>query len=316
MLKLAATLTNYLGRVQTGQSSLLETVNRTQQEQQRLKKEAEAGMQLMDQATKDFLQSRAETQQKSVLADVEHWRERLVQMGCSLSKTATQTYETLFTTVVGALRLAKQAPNNNQFAIAAHAIDTLQKPRKKPCKLLYAVPPGMGKSRISSVLTFLAPVLNVTRVVYYFSHPQLQGIDEQALTQLRQVVDTVTIETRCVTDKGTTIEAGSDTLVVIDEADHIVVDLSTTVRAQMAVGLTATAASDDVFTQYISILGWVVKDSKIATDLDAATPYDAIESLDKFLAATQGQPRLIYGNDSTLEELRTALDDGHSLKVN
>ena len=90
-----------------------------------------------------------------------------------------------------------QAPNNNQYAIAAHAASLVSKRTKT--RQLYSVPPGMGKSRVASTLVYLCKLMDgISRVCYFFSHPQLQNVDEQALAKLRNVLGPVVVETSCV----------------------------------------------------------------------------------------------------------------------
>ena len=141
----------------------------------------------------------------------------------------------------------------------------------------------MGKSRIASTLIYLCSLLDkITRIHYYYSHPKLQNVDELALRALRETLANVDVQTSCIEDSDTTVRHDDNTLVILDEADNIIVDKGTTFDARNVVGLTATAEDDKIFTQALKHGSWAVQDSKIDCDLS----YNSIASLDAFLKAT------------------------------
>ena len=236
--------------------------------------------------------SQAEGQQAVILSDADTWQRRLELMGVRLSRKWMQSFDEHAPLVKQLMASVGQAPNNNQYAIAAHAASLVSKRTKT--RQLYSVPPGMGKSRVASTLMYLCTLMDgITKVCYYYSHPRLQNVDEEALEKLRTILLGVDVTTECVDDKKTTIAAANDTLVILDEADDIIVDKQTKIVAQNVVGLTATAVDDAILGHYFKKAGWALTDSKIDCDLE----YYYIESLEAFLQATRGLPRLVFGDE-------------------
>ena len=201
--------------------------------------------------------------------------------------------------VMGRVQLA---PNNNQFAIAAHA--SYHVGLRGRTKLLYSVPPGMGKSRVASTLMYLCQNLErIKHIRYYYTHRKLQNVDSQALQELKIVMPGVELSTQCIEAGHETIAAGNDTLVILDEADDIIVDKDTAIEAHNVVGLTATASSDAIFKGQIASLKWEVVDSKIPSQLNESCPYEKAESVKDFMVATAGRPRLVFGDEEVRKQL-------------
>ena len=93
-----------------------------------------------------------------------------------------------------------------------------------------------------------------------------------------------------IKEKAQTIAEEDTTLVILDEADNIVLDKRTNIEATNVIGLTATASNDlkTIEGQFSSDFGWEVIDSMIASELDCPTPYESISSVEEFFKATEG----------------------------
>lgn len=262
-----------------------------QQEQARLKA-----------ASADLFEGVEEARRMAVLEDVGDWQERLATMKVQMSKSHVKQCSKKLDLVKEVMGRVQLAPNNNQFAIAAHA--SYHVGLRGRTKLLYSVPPGMGKSRVASTLMYLCQNLErIKHIRYYYTHRKLQNVDSQALQELKIVMPGVELSTQCVEARHETIAAGNDTLVILDEADDIIVDKDTAIEAHNVVGLTATASSDAIFKGQIASLKWEVVDSKIPSQLNESCPYEKAESVKDFMVATAGRPRLVFGDEDVRKQL-------------
>ena len=141
-----------------------------------------------------------------------------------------------------------------------------------------------------------------TSIKYYFTHAALQYLERELLKRLELFLE-MKIETICV-KPGTVVLGDDKCLVLMDEADDIIIDQLKDINAKHVVGLTATATKgfENIESSYVRKLGFAIVESKIDSAL--YTKYDTVNSVAEFLNVSVSQPKLIFGNDATEAELK------------
>ena len=140
-------------------------------------------------------------------------------------------------------RDADVSPNNNQFACAVYIAETL-KPNTKEKKIMLTMPPGEGKSRITVALLYLMLKKHVTSFTLLFSHEAIMRADQISLCRL-QTHWGMDIRYE-VYEKDKEILARKNEVLIMDEADYLVLDMSykPDSKFKYVVGLTATPLSN------------------------------------------------------------------------
>ena len=167
----------------------------------------------------------------------------------------------------------------------------------------------MGKSRIAAtVIYLLKSQKKFATVRYYFTHPALENLEKRVLDVLKAYLSGIEISTHCVDPNTCMIEANDQTLVILDEADAILVDQLVDVKAKFVVGLTATALTgndnDNWEDYYVKPpLRVEVIDSNIATVLNSNSCYEDVDTVESYLKLSSEQAKLIYGDEKVKAEL-------------
>ena len=112
-------------------------------------------------------------------------------------------------------------PNNNQLAVALEAVRKINSKKRQ----LWQIAPGQGKSRvivtICAILNRIDPNLN--EVFICFPSSILLKADQHIYSELNTAMPNLRI--KCTTDIGeVTTKATESTLVILDEADQILLD--------------------------------------------------------------------------------------------
>lgn len=157
--------------------------------------------------------------------------------------------------------------NNNQLGVVMHAADSVEKGQMR---LVYTIPAGQGKSRVIvgliAALCQGKPKANKLHFKVVYNHELQMKDDEQ---KIRRVCQANMIEVECVTaarDMSLTNGSKSNTVVIIDEVDAVILDKSVRLAKHVRyVGLTATAKEEFLLTEtsLFEHLGFKIVDSGI-----------------------------------------------------
>lgn len=163
------------------------------------------------------------------------------------------------------------------------------------------MPPGTGKSRvIAAIIYLLGSTFEKFRVL--FSHPELKRLEMEKLQKVADV-NGVEIEGLIGTDKDAGVVDG-ETLLIIDEADSLLVDSLIFLDAANCVALTATALPLKLnieITYLLKTLGFTFYSSGIQSELELVEDLPDMDIWD-FLRDLS-RPKLIFGGSELLEEI-------------
>ena len=105
-------------------------------------------------------------------------------------------------------------------------------------------------------------------------------------------------------EPGTVVLDDDKCLVLMDKADDIITDQLKNINVNHVVGLTATVTKgfENIKSSFVRKLGFAIVESKIDSAL--YTKYDTVNSVAEFLNVSVSQPKLVFGNDATVAELK------------
>ena len=199
-------------------------------------------------------------------------------------------------------RDADMQPNNNQFACAVYIAENLKSTAKEK-KIMLTMPPGEGKSRITVALLYLMLKKSFTRFTLLFSHEAIMKADQISLQRLQKHWG---LDIRYkVYEKDEEIPARQNDVLIMDEADYLILDKSymPDKKFKFIVGLTATSLSnkDGAEEMLLKNQNYRICDSKVQASFD---PRDSLElcTADEFLRMSSQAAKLVYTRDVTQVE--------------
>ena len=178
--------------------------------------------------------------QPHILRDDTTFFDRVRNIGLTLTPVDHQKYGKHQSDCNIKAEEAEFMPNNNQFGCAVFIAEHL-KATAKENKILFTMPPGEGKSRITVALLYLMMKKNVTYFTLLFSHEAIMKADQDKLERLETQWGLDIRYEVYAADKE--ISARTNEMLIIDEADYLLLDkqLQPDKKFKYIVGLTATA---------------------------------------------------------------------------
>lgn len=175
--------------------------------------------------------------------------------------------------------------------------------------MLLSVPSGKGKSRIIAAIIALQAEFNDRQhFTIVYSSRLLMSANEKRYKQLAITLGKP-IE-QIVFDPSVPLQEqlDGDSYVLIDEADHILLDKLATLDNSHVVGLSATPATANLAmeTAYLSKHGFETVDSKIAGYIYPNTSVKSV-TIHQFMHDSEGMARLVYAREAAEASFRLAV---------
>lgn len=158
--------------------------------------------------------------------------------------------------------------NNNQYGCAVAAIC---EPNRK--RTILGIPSGKGKSRvIAAIIALKTDFTSTKNFTIVYSSEILKNVDWDKI-QLLSILLGKNVTIRQVTfDSRTPLfeQVHSDSFVLLDEADTILLDHAATLPNKQVIGLSATVMTPElqVENEFLERCNFVFKDSKIPGYID------------------------------------------------
>ena len=184
--------------------------------------------------------------------------------------------------------------NNTQKAVALACFELL---RGKRARVIVEMPPSSGKSRVIAAIVSMAAMLGkFARIKLVFSSQFLLDYEWAEYDRLSRVYNLgQLIEIVCL-KKGETLSADADSVIIIDEADAVLLDQEVVLAAPFVIGLTGTGLSDkDTSGQDVYLFkGLGCKYLKTGLQSDIKTELVSKTQFEGFTEETKGMARLMY----------------------
>ena len=189
--------------------------------------------------------------------------------------------------------------NNIQKAVAVACYELL---KGKQARVIVEMPPSSGKSRVIAAIVAMAIKLGkFASIKLVFSSQFLLEYERDSYDRLLGVykgahqcnVELVSLK------KGATLGADADSVVIVDEADAVLLDQEVVLAAPFVIGLTATGFSDkEVGGQDVYLfkgLGCKYLKTRLRSNIDTEKVQQT--QFGEFISETIGMAHLMYLSD-------------------
>ena len=233
------------------------------------------------------------------LQDTDDWTDKLREMNVPLTEKQIQTYNDRRAYTDSYLNDIQLQVNNNQYGCAV-AATCERKPR-----IIVAVPPGKGKSRImAAIIALKFDFSKDKRFTVLYSSELLRSADEAKFHLLQQLL--YGSEIRQVVfnpDKPVRDQVDETTFLLVDEADTVFLDNAVVPANKNIIALSATVVTPALNTEYnfLQYHKFHCVNSHIAgfIDPDAAWPRATVA---QFVSKSAEYAKLIYDPNNKLRD--------------
>jgi hypothetical protein len=184
------------------------------------------------------------------------------------------------------------------------------------------VGPGLGKSRIIAAVIFMVASRSgvsgvkkpISKFKVVFSDKHLRADEEPNLELLRTYFPHMTITSTSLEEDPESCCSREDELLIIDEADYLLLDRQAQISATMCIALTATAVmKEEMFPKryLLETLKFRLLDSRISSsvgDTDVEASLSPVERYSQFYDWNKGATLLLFVHDERAIALQAELE--------